>query len=77
MVAEYKADELADDSDDEKRLYRAQKKCESKRHKTTAALKKKPRQEGAAKQYNNSVGVRPPGKRSRLGLVTTVEVGVI
>ena len=73
VVAEYEADELADNSDDEKRLYRAQKERDAK-HKRAASggpATKKPTREEAPR--SNEGGVRiPPQPRTRpIGLCYT------
>ena len=72
-------DELASDSDNEKRLFQACKERETKKRRAAAAaLKKRPRQEGAAKQPSSSGGPRPPFLgRNQLGHVTPVQGGVI
>lgn len=66
MVAEYEADELASDLDDEKKLYWARKEQETKKRWVVAAFMKRLRQEGAAKQPNSSGGPRPPVPRTKL-----------
>ena len=66
VVAEYEADKLADNSDDEKRLYRAQKERDAKRKRAASGgpARKKPRREEAPR--SNEGGVRiPPGPRTR------------
>ena len=65
VVAEYEADELASDSDDEKKLYRARKERETKKRQAAAALKRKPRQEGAARQPSGTGAPRPPAPRTK------------
>jgi len=78
VVAEYEADELASDSNDEKRLYRMHKEQKARKCKATTAFKKKPRQEGATKQHwCRSEASSIQGNQAKLVLVTTVEVGAI
>ena len=71
---EDEADELASDSDDEKRLYRAQKERENKKWKAMAALKKKPRPEGPTKQHNGGAGMRPKATK-QIGSCYTWRLG--
>ena len=85
VMAEYEADELASDSDDEKKLYRArkerEKEREAKKWRATATLKKKPRQEGATRRLDSQTAVEERDllqqKQSRLGPVTPVQGGAI
>ena len=73
VVAEYEADELADDSDDEKRLFRARKERDSKRKRAASSgpARKKRRSEGFARlDYDGGDGGRggrraPAGPRTR------------
>ena len=77
VVVEYEADELASDSDDEKRLFRASKEQETKKRQASADFKKRPRQEGAAKQPSSSDEPRPPASRTKpISDVTLVQGGV-
>ena len=77
VVAEYLADELADDSDDEKRLFRARKERDAKRRRSVSAgtARKNPRMEGAARSDDGSVR-RPaapprPAKMRQIGPCNT------
>ncbi|XP_065915901.1 uncharacterized protein [Dysidea avara] len=66
VVAEYEADELADNSDDEKRLYRARKERDAKRKRAASggpASRKKPRREEAPRS-NEGAARMPPGPRT-------------
>ena len=68
VVEEYIADELASDSDDEKKLYKARKERETKNKKAATAFKRKPRQEGAMAGQTSSggAGTKLSGNRTRL-----------
>ena len=63
VVAECIADELADDSDDEKRLFRARKERDAKRRCTASAgsARKKPKLEGTARSDDGGARRRPAG----------------
>ena len=67
VVTEYEADKLADNSDDEKRLFRTRKERDSKRRHAMAAgpARKKPRVEGAARSNEGGVRGTPPGLKTR------------
>jgi len=69
VVDEYLVDELADDSDDEKRLFRARKEREVK-HRCAASAesaKKKPRMVEATRPEDGGARRQPPGPlKSRL-----------
>ena len=60
VVAEYLADELADNSDDEKRLFRARKEREAKRRRAapTVSARKRPRMEPSATVRPDEGGAR-------------------
>jgi len=64
-VAEYEADELADNSDDEKRLYRARKERNSKKRKAAvgSSARKRGREEGASRTAD--MQPRPPPPKTR------------
>ena len=63
VVTEYIADELADDSDDEKQLFRARKERDAKRRCTASVgpARKKPKMEGAARSDDGGARRPPPG----------------
>ena len=67
VVAEYEADELADNSDDEKCLFRARKERNSKCRRAVSAgpTRKKPRIEAAARSDEGGVRRTPPGPKTR------------
>jgi len=64
VVAGYEVDELASDSDDKKRLYKAHREREAKKRR---AAKRKPRQEGAnlPRQSNSGGTAKPSLNRTR------------
>ena len=67
VVAEYEADELADNSDDEKRQFRAQKERDSKRKRAASggpAKKKKQRTKGSTRLDDGGVRRAPFGPRT-------------
>ena len=65
VVAEYEADELADNSDDEKRLYRARKERNGKKRKAAMdnSARKRSRGEGATRTAD--MQPRPPPPKTR------------
>jgi len=64
VVAEYEADELADNSDDEKRLYRARKERDAKRKRAASGgpARRKPRRDDAPRSNEGRI---PQGLRTR------------
>ena len=66
VVAEYEADELADNSDDEKRLFRARKERDSKRKRAASGglAKKKQRTEESTRLDDGGVRRAPFGPRT-------------
>ena len=77
VVAEYTADELADDSDDEKRLFQARKERYAKRRSTASAgpARKKPKMEGAARSDDGGARRPPPGSPKPRAVLRVFSVG--
>ena len=72
VVAEYLADELADDSDDKKRLFLARKERDTKRRYAVSAgpARKRPKMEGSGVRPDKGSARRPlpgPPKTRQIG----------